>query len=55
MHVGPSGAKGVGEIPMDSGAAVVLQALENATGIAARRAPATPEVLLATRDAEGAR
>ena len=44
MH-GPFGAKGVGELPMDGGAPALLQAIENATGIALSRIPATPERL----------
>ena len=40
---GPFGAKGVGELPMDGGAPALLQAIENATGIALSRIPATPE------------
>ncbi len=43
---GPSGAKGVGELPMDGGAPAVLQAIENATGIFPTDLPATPERLL---------
>jgi len=43
---GPSGAKGVGELPMDGGAAAVCSAIENATGIPADTVPATPERLL---------
>ena len=42
----PHGAKGVGEIPMDVGAAATLAAIENATGLAAASIPATPERLL---------
>ncbi len=43
---GPSGAKGVGELPMDGGAPAVVQAVENAIGIAGTEAPCTPEKLL---------
>ncbi|MBJ01683.1 MAG: aldehyde oxidase [Planctomycetes bacterium] len=43
---GPGGAKGVGELPMNAGAAAVVGAMENATGIVSARAPTTPEVLL---------
>jgi len=42
---GPFGAKGVGELPMDGGAPALLQAIENATGIALSSVPATPERL----------
>ena len=44
---GPFGAKGVGELPMDGGAPATLQAIENATGLPANEAPATPERLFA--------
>ncbi len=40
---GPSGAKGVGELPMDGGAPAVAQAIENATGVIPDAIPATPE------------
>jgi CO/xanthine dehydrogenase Mo-binding subunit len=43
---GPSGAKGVGELPMDGGAPAAVQALENATGIVPDELPATPERLV---------
>lgn len=42
---GPGGAKGVGELPMDGGAAAVCSAIENATGLSASKVPATPERL----------
>ncbi|MEW6741792.1 MAG: xanthine dehydrogenase family protein molybdopterin-binding subunit [Planctomycetota bacterium] len=42
---GSFGAKGVGELPMDGGAPAVMQAIENATGIALFSLPATPERL----------
>jgi CO/xanthine dehydrogenase Mo-binding subunit len=42
---GPFGAKGVGELPMDGGAPAILQAIENATGLAPAEVPATPERL----------
>ena len=44
---GPFGAKGVGELPMDGGAPALLQAIENATGVALSSIPATPERILA--------
>ena len=47
---GPSGAKGVGELPMDGGAPAIVAAIENATGIAPRNIPATPENLLSARE-----
>ena len=40
---GPSGAKGVGEIPMDGPAAAVCNALEDALGVAFDRIPVLPE------------
>jgi CO/xanthine dehydrogenase Mo-binding subunit len=48
---GPSGAKGVGELPMDGGAPAFVQAVENATGIVPPDIPATPERLHAWREA----
>jgi CO/xanthine dehydrogenase Mo-binding subunit len=42
---GPQGAKGLGELPADGAAPAVLNAVEDATGISARRAPCTPELL----------
>jgi CO/xanthine dehydrogenase Mo-binding subunit len=44
------GAKGVGELPMDGGAAAIVQAIQNATGIEATEIPATPERLLHTKE-----
>ena len=44
---GPSGAKGVGELPMDGGAPAVLSAIEDALGLHLGHRPATPERLLA--------
>jgi CO/xanthine dehydrogenase Mo-binding subunit len=43
---GPFGAKGIGELPMDGGAPALASAIEDATGIAPDRLPATPERLL---------
>jgi len=40
---GPSGAKGVGEIPMDGPAAAVANALEDALGVPFDRIPVLPE------------
>jgi CO/xanthine dehydrogenase Mo-binding subunit len=48
---GPSGAKGLGELPMDGTAPAVLNAIEQATGLSINRIPATPEVLLAALEA----
>ncbi len=47
---GPSGAKGVGEIPMDGPAAAVANAVENALGCAFDTIPIMPEVVAKSRD-----
>jgi CO/xanthine dehydrogenase Mo-binding subunit len=45
--LGPGGgAKGIGELPMDGGAAAVAAAIEHACGIAMQHLPLTPERLL---------
>jgi CO/xanthine dehydrogenase Mo-binding subunit len=44
---GPHGAKGIGELPMDGGAAAVAAAVWQATGIFPTEVPMTPEKLLA--------
>ncbi|HEV7554257.1 MAG TPA: molybdopterin cofactor-binding domain-containing protein, partial [Kofleriaceae bacterium] len=46
---GPSGAKGVGEIPMDGPAAAVANAIEDALGCAFDELPISPEVIAASR------
>ena len=46
---GPSGAKGVGEIPMDGPAAAVANAVGNALGCAFDAIPILPEVVAASR------
>jgi CO/xanthine dehydrogenase Mo-binding subunit len=46
---GPSGAKGVGEIPMDGPAAAVANAVGNALGCAFDAIPILPEVIAASR------
>ena len=46
---GPSGAKGVGEIPMDGPAAAVANAVENALGVAFDRLPISPESIAAKK------
>jgi len=46
---GPSGAKGVGEIPMDGPAAAVCNALEDALGCAFDEVPVLPEAIAASR------
>ena len=40
---GPSGAKGIGELPMDGPAPAILNAIEHATGIAFNECPLLPE------------
>jgi CO/xanthine dehydrogenase Mo-binding subunit len=40
---GPSGAKGIGELPMDGVAPAILNAIENATGVAFDEIPLLPE------------
>jgi CO/xanthine dehydrogenase Mo-binding subunit len=46
---GPSGAKGVGEIPMDGPAAAVANAVEDALGCAFDALPISPEAVARTR------
>jgi CO/xanthine dehydrogenase Mo-binding subunit len=46
---GPSGAKGVGEIPMDGPAAAVANAVEDALGCAFDALPISPEAICAAR------
>jgi CO/xanthine dehydrogenase Mo-binding subunit len=43
---GPGGAKGIGELPMDGPAPAILNAIENATGVAVNSIPMVPEVLM---------
>ena len=47
----PHGAKGVGELPMDVGAPAVVAAIADATGAWVRELPATPERIMAQREA----
>jgi CO/xanthine dehydrogenase Mo-binding subunit len=42
---GPSGAKGIGELPMDGPAPAILNAVEHATGLRVDHIPLTPELL----------
>jgi CO/xanthine dehydrogenase Mo-binding subunit len=42
---GPSGAKGIGELPLDGTAPAVANAVAHATGVDIRRIPVTPEAL----------
>lgn len=43
---GPLGAKGIGELPIDGPAPAVLNAIENAIGVAVNEIPLMPEMLL---------
>jgi len=44
---GPSGAKGIGELPMDGPAPAILNAVAHATGADPRAIPMLPEALMA--------
>jgi CO/xanthine dehydrogenase Mo-binding subunit len=43
---GPMGAKGIGELPMDGPAPAIVNAIEDATGLALTQVPVTPELLM---------
>ncbi len=43
---GPSGAKGIGELPMDGAAPAILSAIENATGVRFNHVPLMPESMM---------
>jgi CO/xanthine dehydrogenase Mo-binding subunit len=43
---GPTGAKGIGELPLDGTAPAIVNAIEHATGASITRIPVTPEVLM---------
>ena len=43
---GPAGAKGIGELPMDGPAPAILNAIEDATGVACNQIPLLPETLM---------
>jgi CO/xanthine dehydrogenase Mo-binding subunit len=43
---GPLGAKGIGELPIDGPAPAILNAIENATGLAVNEVPLMPEMLM---------
>ncbi len=43
---GPSGAKGIGELPMDGPGPAIVNAILDAVGIGIPRIPATPEVVM---------
>jgi CO/xanthine dehydrogenase Mo-binding subunit len=44
--VGPAGAKGIGELPLDGTAPAVANAIAHATGVEINRIPVTPEMLI---------
>jgi CO/xanthine dehydrogenase Mo-binding subunit len=48
---GPLGAKGIGELPMDGPAPAIVNAIENATGLALAAIPVTPEALMQAMEA----
>ena len=43
---GPAGAKGIGELPMDGPAPAILNAIEQATGVAFDHVPLMPEAIM---------
>ena len=45
-ELGPSGAKGIGELPMDGAAPAILNAIEHATGLSLIHVPLMPEALM---------
>ena len=51
---GPSGAKGIGELPMDGPAPAILNAIEDAIGSPVNRIPLLPETLMKVMTAGGA-
>jgi CO/xanthine dehydrogenase Mo-binding subunit len=51
---GPSGAKGIGELPMDGPAPAILNAIEDAIGASVNRIPMMPETLMKVVTAGGA-
>lgn len=51
---GPSGAKGIGELPMDGPAPAILNAIEDALGSSVNTIPLMPERLMKTMTAGGA-
>ncbi|MBV8070745.1 MAG: hypothetical protein JO270_12620, partial [Acidobacteriaceae bacterium] len=50
---GALGAKGIGELPMDGPAPAILNAVENALGIAFDHLPLTPEDILSKLSQNG--
>lgn len=51
--VGPGGAKGIGELPLDGGAPAIAAAIEHATGLSLADLPLTPEHLLEAAKRQG--
>ena len=51
---GPSGAKGIGELPMDGPAPAILNAIEDAVGAPVNQIPLMPEMLMKVMTAGGA-
>jgi len=51
---GPLGAKGIGELPIDGPAPAILNAIENATGVAVNEIPLMPEMLMRELPVEAA-
>jgi CO/xanthine dehydrogenase Mo-binding subunit len=49
---GPSGAKGIGELPMDGAAPAILNAIEHATGLSLTHVPLMPESLMLAMEGE---
>ena len=51
-ELGPSGAKGIGELPMDGAAPAILNAIEHATGLNLSHVPLMPEALMQAMESE---
>jgi CO/xanthine dehydrogenase Mo-binding subunit len=50
--LGPSGAKGIGELPMDGPAPAIVNAIENATGLSFNHIPLMPEAMMPAMEEE---
>ena len=50
--MGPSGAKGIGELPMDGAAPAILNAIEHALGLSINRVPLMPEAMMQAMEGE---
>lgn len=50
--IGPGGAKGIGELPLDGGAPAIAAAIEHALGISMDDMPLTPERLFCAAEAQ---